>query len=85
MEEVALYLNLKPSKIRSMVFRRELPYIKIGRLVRFQRQEIDAWIASLRAASSVNAGRGMKDESIFEIGRPTTRFNRALSKGEKHD
>jgi excisionase family DNA binding protein len=42
-EELSRYLNVKPSKIRAMVFRRELPFLKFGRLVRFSRQEIDAW------------------------------------------
>lgn len=49
--EVAAYLNLKPSKIRKMVFRREIPYVKIGRLVRFKRQAIEAWLEGLSAPS----------------------------------
>lgn len=43
-QEVASYLNLKPSKIRQMIFCRQIPYLKIGRLVRFRRQEIDSWL-----------------------------------------
>jgi len=43
-QQLAHYLNLKPSKIRAMVFRREIPYLKIGRLVRFQKDMIDHWI-----------------------------------------
>ncbi|RYZ83010.1 MAG: DNA-binding protein, partial [Proteobacteria bacterium] len=45
-EETARFLNLKISKVRSMVFRREIPYLKIGRLVRFQRHDLEAWLAS---------------------------------------
>ncbi len=38
--------NLATSErhLRSMVFRREIPYHKVGRLVRFDLDELDAWL-----------------------------------------
>ena len=46
--EASSYLNLKVSKLRMMIFKREIPMVKIGRLVRFNRLELDQWIEQLR-------------------------------------
>lgn len=42
--EVAEYLNVKQSWIRSQVFNGKIPYKKIGRLIRFDRKSIDGWL-----------------------------------------
>jgi excisionase family DNA binding protein len=55
LEDVSNYLKLKPSKVRSMIFRKEIPYMKIGRLVRFSRQDIDLWLRSVRAATGASS------------------------------
>lgn len=47
-QEASTYLNLKISKIRSMVFKKEIPNHKIGRLVRFNKCELDSWLEGLR-------------------------------------
>ena len=39
-EEVADYLNVKVSWVRSAIFRREIPYLKVGSLVRFRSQRV---------------------------------------------
>jgi excisionase family DNA binding protein len=44
LQEIAVYLNIKPSTIYAWVNQKRLPYIKIGRLVKFDLQDIDAWI-----------------------------------------
>ena len=46
--EASHYLNLKVSKLRMMVFKREIPLLKIGRLVRFNKQELDNWLEQLK-------------------------------------
>ena len=43
-EEVADYLNVKVSWVRSAIFRREIPYLKVGSLVRFRAKELHEWI-----------------------------------------
>jgi excisionase family DNA binding protein len=40
----ATYLGVKERQIRSLVYRREIPFTKVGRLVRFDIQELDAWL-----------------------------------------
>ena len=44
LNEIAQYLGVKPSTIYSWVNQKRLPYIKIGRLVKFDLRDIDAWI-----------------------------------------
>ena len=43
-EELTAYLNTKKSHVRSLVFRGEIPHLKIGRLLRFNKEEIDEWL-----------------------------------------
>jgi len=48
-EETAKYLNVKKSKLRSMVFKKEIPIIRLGRLLRFNQAEIDNWLISKKS------------------------------------
>jgi len=43
-EEAALFLNLKVSKIRKDIFNKVIPYYKIGSLIRFKKDELIKWI-----------------------------------------
>lgn len=43
-EEAASYLGIKKSRLYTATRRRELPFIKVGRLVRFEREHLDRWI-----------------------------------------
>ena len=46
-EEAAAYLNRKPSWVRQ-VLRHTIPVVKIGQQVRYERRELDAYIAMNR-------------------------------------
>ena len=43
-KECASYLGISINTLRSWVFMRKIPYIKMGRLVKFDLQELEAWI-----------------------------------------
>ena len=45
--ELAVYLNMKQSTIYALVERRQIPHIRIGKLVRFNLQQVNTWLASL--------------------------------------
>ncbi len=46
-DEVAAYLGVKPSTIRSWIKNKNMPYHRIGgKLLKFKRSEIDEWIKS---------------------------------------
>jgi excisionase family DNA binding protein len=45
-KEVANYTGLSPHTLYTMVSQRRIPYVKLGRLTKFDRYELDRWIAS---------------------------------------
>lgn len=47
-KELSLLLNMKESRIRFEIFRKNIPYIKIGRSIRFEYDEIIQWTKSKR-------------------------------------
>jgi excisionase family DNA binding protein len=47
-EDLAEYLKLQPETIRSMARRGELPAIKLGKVWRFQKTEINEMLVSRR-------------------------------------
>ncbi len=46
--DLAAYLSIKRSTAYAMVERGELPHYKIGRLIRFRRNDVDAWMEKQR-------------------------------------
>lgn len=45
-QEVATYTGLSVHTLYTMVSQRRIPYVKLGRLTKFDRYELDRWIAS---------------------------------------
>lgn len=46
--ELAAELGVKISYVRRLVHQRRIPYVKVGRLVRFDPIEVHAWLAEGR-------------------------------------
>jgi excisionase family DNA binding protein len=44
MEELSKLLDVKTSWIKSMVFKKQIPFIKLGKHVRFCPRQIQSWI-----------------------------------------
>ena len=42
--EAAVYTGLSPHTIYTMVSQRRIPYVKVGRLVKFDEAMLQAWI-----------------------------------------
>lgn len=51
-QELASYLRVKESWVRYQIFKKNIPYIKIGRLIRFDQKLVDAWVAHGNAEAS---------------------------------
>lgn len=47
--EACDFLKIKKSRLRTAIFRREIPYIKIGRLIRFDLNDLNTWIKQLKS------------------------------------
>ena len=45
-DDLSFYLNVKAKTLYAMV--REIPHYRIGKLIRFKKAEIDAWLESKR-------------------------------------
>jgi len=43
-EDLAQYLDISTNTIRSWVWMRQIPYVKVGRLVKFDLNEIEEWL-----------------------------------------
>ena len=46
--EVAQYLNCSISTVRRLVMKSRIPHFRLGKLVRFRRSDIDAWLSDNR-------------------------------------
>ena len=42
--QLAQYTGTKESTIRAYIFQREIPYIKINKMIRFNISDIDQWL-----------------------------------------
>lgn len=47
-KQVADYLGYSDSYVRQLVCARKIPYIKLGRSVRFDESDIQAWVESCK-------------------------------------
>lgn len=45
------YLGRTPGAVRKLVYRREIPFVKQGRTLRFDLRQLDDWIASHTVAA----------------------------------
>lgn len=53
--EAGRYLGFAEGTIRNKASRDELPYVKLGRSLRFRRSELDRWIIDQQAATESEA------------------------------
>lgn len=51
-QDVAAYLNVDPKTVYRMVKRGDLPGFKVGGSWRFQKEDLDAWIAKQKEAAT---------------------------------
>ena len=55
-QDVAEYLNVDPKTVYRMVKRGDLPGFKVGGSWRFQKEDLDAWIAKQKVAATHATG-----------------------------
>ena len=44
-KELAEYLGIKTDTLYSWIYQRKIPYVKVGRLVKFDSIQIDEWLS----------------------------------------
>lgn len=62
--EAAEHLGIKESRLRTAVRRNELPFMRVGRLIRFERQHLDRWIESQHLDQQASGNQGGCDGRI---------------------
>jgi excisionase family DNA binding protein len=70
--EACAFLNVKASWLRYAVFKNKVPYIKLGRLVRFSKKDIIKWLdrnkVSLRVPEH-HKERALREIEMIESGK----------------
>lgn len=46
--EASTFLNVKVSRLRTAVLTKEIPFLKMGRLIRFDKTDLLKWIEELK-------------------------------------
>lgn len=72
--EAADRLRLKASSVRAWILRRKIPYVKVGRLVRIRRADVEALIAEsvVPARGESGAGYVQSNGRLNHTGRTRT-------------
>lgn len=61
-DEVAGLLRVKPSVVEYWIYTRSIPYIKIGKQVLFDKEDLKEWIQKQkRGAISLDSARRLKE------------------------
>ena len=61
-EEIAAHLGVKRDTVYKWITRKGLPAHKVGRLWKFRKPEVDAWVRSGRAAGDDSDRGGLDDD-----------------------
>jgi len=77
-EDVSAYLNVKPSTIYSWAKVVGIPHFKLGKMLRFKRSEIDAWMEAHRG-NGINPEIKAK-EILKGVRNPKMYINRTVKK-----
>jgi len=60
-QELAAWLNIKPSTLRKWVCHKKIPFLKIGGSVRFRKMDIEQWLNLSRSSSEKERTSGEID------------------------
>jgi excisionase family DNA binding protein len=51
-EDISVYLNIKTKTLYAMVESGDIPHYRIGRLIRFKREDVDLWMEAKKVMGS---------------------------------
>ncbi len=71
----ANYLNIKPKTLYARV--KEIPHYKVGRLIRFKREDVDSWMERHRVTKEVVQDQRQEPESSTSAPEATPKPPRA--------
>ena len=56
-DEIASYLGVKRDTVYKWITRRGLPALKVGRLWKFRKEEVDNWVSAQQPSRRSSGGR----------------------------
>jgi excisionase family DNA binding protein len=59
-EDISTYLNIKSKTLYAMVESGDIPHYKIGRLIRFKREDVDLWMEEKKVIGSNPLGKSKR-------------------------
>ena len=65
--EVASYLSCSLSTVRRLVARDEIPHFRLGKMVRFKRGQIDAWLIQHQAGKVASENPSAADDDQLSL------------------
>ena len=74
-DDLSFYLGIKPKTLYARV--KEIPHYKVGRLIRFKREDVDAWMEKHRVAKEEVQGQKQEPESSATASEPPPKPPRA--------
>jgi len=78
-DEVADRLHITERHVRRLVFERRIPFLKIGSLLRFDPEEVEGWLSTLRVDvrdSALRPSWGSARDHAHAVGRPSSSSTR---------
>ena len=84
------YLGIKKTTLYGIVENGDLPHYRIGRLIRFRRDEVDTWMEKYRS-EGIETGKEKTKRTIKSVSKPKTNIDRIIknaideSKGLKYN
>ncbi|MEW6377097.1 MAG: helix-turn-helix domain-containing protein [Thermodesulfobacteriota bacterium] len=76
--DVASLLNVRPSTVYQWVSSREIPHYRFGRIVRFKRKDLEAWVEGFRKEREDDTKKVI--EILRAMGRETQVIDRIIEK-----
>jgi excisionase family DNA binding protein len=59
-EDISAYLNIKSKTLYAMVESGDIPHYRVGRLIRFKREDVDLWMEAKKVICSHPQGKSKR-------------------------
>ena len=76
-EDISAYLNIKTKTLYAMVESGDIPHYRIGRLIRFKREDVDLW---MEAKKVIVRNPQYKPKRVFISGRRNQYIDKVVRK-----
>jgi excisionase family DNA binding protein len=70
MDDLAERLGVSHRHVRRLVDERRIPFLKVGKFVRFDPAEVAKWLRSTRVPVALASTTGISSSAPFRVGRP---------------